>query len=47
MGTLQCVDSGRTLIIHDYAYENKPDTPILTGDTIGDTTTVSIQEGEF
>ena len=48
-GWVRCsvLDSGRTLIIHDYAYENKPDTPILTGDTIGDTTTVSIQEGEF
>ena len=41
------VDTNRTLIIHDYAYESKPDTTILTGDTIGDTTTVSIQEGEF
>ncbi|MCB9019917.1 MAG: T9SS type A sorting domain-containing protein [Chitinophagales bacterium] len=48
-GWIRCsvVDTNRTLIIHDYAYESKPDTPILTGDTIGDTTTVSIQEGEF
>jgi hypothetical protein len=48
-GWIRCsvVDTNRTLIIHDYAYENKPDTPILTGDTIGDTTTVSVQEGEF
>jgi hypothetical protein len=48
-GWIRCsvIDSGRTLIIHDYAYESKPDTPILTGDTIGDTTTVNIQEGEF
>ena len=48
-GWIRCsvIDSGRTLIIHDYAYESKPETPILTGDTIGDTTTVSIQEGEF
>lgn len=44
-GWIRCsvVDSNRTLIIHDYAYESKPDTPILTGDTIGDTTTVAIQ----
>lgn len=44
-GWIRCsvVDSGRTLIIHDYAYESKPDTPILTGDTIGDTTTVAIE----
>ncbi|MBK8681723.1 MAG: T9SS type A sorting domain-containing protein [Bacteroidetes bacterium] len=43
-GWIRCsvVDSNRTLIIHDYAYESKPDTPIHTGDTIGDTTTVSI-----
>ena len=48
-GWIRCsvVDTNRTLIIHDYAFESKPDTPILTGDTIGDTTTVSIQEGEF
>ncbi len=48
-GWIRCsvIDSGRTLIIHDYAYESKPDTPILTGDTIGDTTTVNIQEGEL
>ena len=48
-GWIRCsvIDSGRTLIIHDYAYESKPDTPILTGDTIGDTTTVSIEEGEL
>ena len=48
-GWIRCsvIDSGRTLILHDYAYESKPDTPILTGDTIGDTTTVSVQEGEF
>ena len=44
-GWIRCsvIDSGRTLIIHDYAYESKPDTPILTGDTIGDTTTVAIE----
>jgi hypothetical protein len=48
-GWIRCsvIDSGQTLIIHDYAYESKPDTPILTGDTIGDTTTVNIQEGEL
>lgn len=27
------IDSGRTLIIHDYAYELQPDFPILAGDT--------------
>ncbi len=44
-GWIRCsvVDSNRTLIINDYAYESKPDTPILTGDTIGDTTTVAIE----
>lgn len=47
-GWIRCsvVDSNRTLIIHDYAYESKPDTPILTGDTIGDTTTVSVNNAE-
>ncbi|MBK6730443.1 MAG: T9SS type A sorting domain-containing protein [Bacteroidetes bacterium] len=47
-GWIRCsvIDSGHTLIIHDYAYESKPDTPILTGDTIGDTTTVSVNNLE-
>jgi hypothetical protein len=35
-GWIRCsvIDSGRTLIIHDYAYELQPDYPILAGDTI-------------
>ena len=45
-GWIRCsiVDSANTLIIHDYAYEEKPDTGIAAGDIIGDTTEVSIQE---
>lgn len=45
-GWIRCsvIDSGHTLIIHDYAYESKPDVGILTGDTVGDTTTVSISQ---
>lgn len=40
-GWIRCSvqDSGRVLIIKDYAYENKPDVGILAGDMIGDTTT--------
>ncbi|MFN0274814.1 MAG: T9SS type A sorting domain-containing protein [Chitinophagales bacterium] len=35
-GWIRCsvIDSGRTLIIHDYAYELQPDQPILAGDTV-------------
>jgi len=35
-GWIRCsvIDSGRTLIIHDYAYEMQPDYPIIAGDTI-------------
>jgi len=35
-GWIRCsvIDSGRTLIIHDYAYELQPDQPIIAGDTI-------------
>jgi hypothetical protein len=35
-GWVRCsvIDSGRTLIIHDYAYELQPDYPIIAGDTI-------------
>lgn len=35
-GWIRCsvIDSGRTLIIHDYAYESQPDYPILAGDTV-------------
>ncbi len=34
-GWIRCsvIDSGRTLIIHDYAYELQPDYPIMAGDT--------------
>lgn len=45
-GWIRCdvLDSGRTLIIKDYAYETKCDIGILTGDTIGDTVSVGIEE---
>jgi len=45
-GWIRCdvKDEGRTLIIKDYAYELKCDTPFAVGDTVGDTTTVSITE---
>jgi hypothetical protein len=35
-GWVRCsvIDSGRTLIIHDYAFELQPDYPIFAGDTI-------------
>lgn len=35
-GWIRCsvIDTGRTLIIHDYAYELQPDHPIITGDTM-------------
>jgi len=35
-GWMRCsvIDSGRTLIIHDYAFELQPDYPIIAGDTI-------------
>lgn len=35
-GWIRCsvIDSGRTLIIHDYAYELHPDYPIIAGDTV-------------
>ncbi|KRP06849.1 MAG: hypothetical protein ABR95_10225 [Sphingobacteriales bacterium BACL12 MAG-120813-bin55] len=34
-GWIRCsvINSGRTLIIHDYAYESQPDYPIVAGDT--------------
>ncbi|HNJ90496.1 MAG TPA: T9SS type A sorting domain-containing protein, partial [Chitinophagales bacterium] len=35
-------DSAKTLIVHDFAYESKCETPIIAGDTIGDTTTVAV-----
>ncbi len=45
-GWIRCTtaDSSKRLIIHDYAFENKCDTPIIAGDTIGDTTQVGIEE---
>ena len=45
-GWIRCdvKDNGRTLIIKDYAYEVKCNTGILAGDTIGDTSTVDIEE---
>ena len=43
-GWIRCSvgDSLKTLTVHDYAYELKCNTPIIAGDTIGDTTTVEI-----
>lgn len=48
-GWIRCsvIDSGHTLIIHDYAYESKPGVGILTGDTIGDTSTVGLNQVSF
>ncbi len=45
-GWIRCsiIDSGRTLIIHDYAYESKPDVGILAGDTVGDISNETIEE---
>ncbi len=42
-GWIRCsvIDSGRTLIIHDYAYELQPNQPIIAGDTVS---YVEIQE---
>jgi len=44
-GWIRCstIDSARTLIVHDFAYETKCNTPIIAGDTIGDTTTVGFE----
>lgn len=44
-GWIRCsvLDTGRTLIIHDYAYETQPDHPILAGDT---THYVAVNEAE-
>lgn len=41
-GWIRCdvKDEGRTLVVKDYAYENRVNGQILTGDTIGDTTFV-------
>ena len=41
-GWIRCdvKDEGRTLVIKDYAYENRVNGQLLTGDTIGDTTFV-------
>lgn len=41
-GWIRCdvVEEGRVLVVKDYAYETKCDTPILAGDTIGDTTVI-------
>ena len=45
-GWIRCstIDSAKTLIIHDYAYETKCETGISAGDTIGDTTSIGINE---
>lgn len=45
-GWIRCTtaDSSKRLIIHDYAYESKCETPIIAGDTIGDTAQVGIEE---
>ena len=41
-GWIRCdvMEEGRVLVVKDYAYETKCDTPILAGDTIGDTTVI-------
>lgn len=41
-GWIRCstVDSAKTLIVHDFAYETKCNTGIVAGDTIGDTASV-------
>jgi len=41
-GWIRCdvSEEGRVLVVKDYAYETKCDTPILAGDTIGDTTVI-------
>ncbi|MBK7035460.1 MAG: T9SS type A sorting domain-containing protein [Bacteroidetes bacterium] len=48
-GWIRCDTKGKgdTLIIKDYAYETKCDVGILAGDTIGDTTTVGIEENNI
>jgi len=48
-GWIRCdVKSGAdTLIIKDYAYETKCNVGIIAGDTVGDTTTVNINENEL
>ena len=45
-GWVRCsvIDTANVLIIFDYAYETKCETGILAGDTIGDTSGVSISE---
>ncbi len=45
-GWMRCdvKDFGKELVIKDFGYETKCDVGILAGDTIGDTTTVSINE---
>lgn len=45
-GWIRCdvKDNGRTLVVKEYAFEIKCNTGILAGDTIGDTTTVGIEE---
>lgn len=45
-GWIRCdvFDNGRKLIVKDYAFENKCDTGIMAGDTIGDTSNVEISE---
>lgn len=45
-GWIRCSvgDSLQTLTVHDFAYESKCNTPIIAGDTIGDTSTVEIAE---
>ena len=40
-------EEGLTLIIKDYAYESKPNVPIIAGDTIGDTTKFVLEAEEI
>ncbi len=48
-GWIRCdvKDEGRTLVIKDYAFETKCDTAILSGDTIGDITSIAIENSNL
>lgn len=45
-GWIRCdvIENGRKLIVKDYAFENKCNTGVMAGDTIGDTSTVEISQ---
>jgi len=48
-GWIRCdvKDEGRTLVIKDYAYEDKPDVPIAAGDMIGNTIEFAYDKGDI